>query len=306
MLNALCWCVVAGGFIALLGILYDLVNRRGVDPVAFNLFGALFLLPAVLAGINWGALHPGELFEGARAVLLWSSMVLSGGLMCVGVIVLIVAMKRGKPEFAWTFSQCSMVIPFLLGVLCFGNVMHWSNYLGLICVGAGIVLLGRKRKRRSGTDLRKPHRLSHWFLPAAGAFLFIGLSQFLFSIPSYWTEWSDEARIRIPMQALGGLAALFCWKGRVFFQRWDRRTVLFAALFALLTYGGRATLYASLDRLAAFGMAPIGYPICQSIGIVGVALYLGLFRRELTRDAWLFLPPIVVGLFLLSRVNWWW
>lgn len=300
MLNALCWCAAAGGFIAALGILYDLVNRRGIDPVSFNLFGALFLMPAVLAGVNWNVFNPEELFCGPQAAWLWISMLLSGILMCAGVIVLIVAMQRGKPEFAWTLSQCSMTVPFLLGVICFGNKIHWTGYLGVICIGAGIVLLCRKRRLGKKADLAEPSGFMRWFMPSAGAFLFIGLSQFLFSVPSYWTEWSDDARIRIPMQALGGLAAVFCWKGRIFFCRWERQTILFALVFALLTYGGRAALYASLDRLAVFGMTPVGYPVCQSIGIIGVALYLGIFRRELTRDALIFLLPIILGLFLLN------
>jgi|GEM_PF-1784882 len=302
MLIALLWCLAAGGFIAALGILYDLVNRQKIDPVSFNLFGALFFMPAVLAGINWSALSGPGVFGGDRSVMLWGSMAFSGIFMCAGVIVLIVAMKRGNPEFAWTLSQCSMIVPFLFGVVCFGNAVRWNNWLGLVCVAGGIALLGRKRRRPSGgvpTEIRRP---SGWVLPAMGAFLFIGLSQFLFSIPSYWTDWSDTARIRIPIQALAGLTAVFCWKGAIFFRRWNGQTALFAAVFALLTYGGRAMLYAALDRLAAIGLAPIGYPLCQSIGILGVAAYLGA-RRELDRSAWIFLPPIVLGLFLLTWIN---
>lgn len=301
MLSALLYCLLAGSFIAALGILYDRVNRRGIDPVAFNLFGALFLIPPVLAGIDWRGLSMPGAFGGGHAAALFVTMALSGVFMCVGVIVLIQAMKRGSPEFAWTLSQCSMVLPFLLGIACFGNSVRWNNYLGLVCVAAGIVLLGRRRGgsgERSGSARR-----SGWFGAAVAAFAFIGLSQFFFSVPSYWPDWSDAARIRIPIQAAFGLLAVFCWKGRCFFRRWEPQTTLFAAVFALLTYGGRAALYAALDRLAEIGLAPVGYPLCQSLGILGVAAYLGGVRRELDRSAWAFLPPIVIGLFLLSWIS---
>lgn len=302
MLSALLCCLIAGGFIAALGILYDLVNRWKIDPVTFNLFGALFLVPAVLAGVDWRVLARPDAFGGSgHAVTLVVAMALSGIFMCVGVIVLILAMKRGSPEFAWTLSQCSMVVPFVSGIVCYGNSVRWNNYLGLVCVATGIVLLGR---RRGGSRKRSEEaRPSGWLLPAVGAFAFIGLSQFFFSIPSYWPDWSDTARIRIPIQAVFGLLAVVCWKGTVFFRRWHRRTVLSAAVFALLTYGGRAGLYGALDRLADIGLVPVGYPLCQSLGILGVAAYLGCVRRELDKSAWAFLPPIMIGLFLLSWIS---
>ena len=293
MLTAVLWCLGAGLIITGLGILYGKVNKHGQDPMLFNWYGALFLAVICAGTVRWGALLKADLEFASFAPLL-ASMSASGAFMVAGVIAMIAAMRLGRMDIAWSVTQTSMVIPFVMGVLVFGCPVNAYNILGLLGIILGIGLFGIH-----GNAHAEPGGSRKWLLVALISFLLVGSSQFCFSIPSYWHGWKDEFSLRIPIQAAAGLLCIAVWKPSLILKL-DFKLCAYGALFALLTYAGRYALYGAIDALSALNMAAIAYPACQGISILGIVGYQAASRRSLNMKTVFIACLMVAGLLLIG------
>jgi len=87
-----------------------------------------YSLPALLIGIPWGI-----------------SLTLS-------MIVYFRVVERAKLNVSWTFIQLSLIIPFALSVLVYGEGISWLNALGIGLVFATIFLFGLGKVPKEGRD----------------------------------------------------------------------------------------------------------------------------------------------------------
>jgi drug/metabolite transporter (DMT)-like permease len=197
--------------------------------------------------------------------------------MGVGMVLMILSMKKGPPSVSWSVCQSSMVIPFSLGVLLNGEKSNAFNLIGLLAVVIGIAVFGRRRGSTPGQGA-SPHG-SSWFYMALAGFAVIGLSQYFFSLPSYWPGWIDSYALRIPIQALAGMLFLAALRPSCLLGG-GRSLLLFGAIFAGLTFLGRFCLYKSIDSLALVKMVSIAYPVCLGLSILGFVACDAVARRR--------------------------
>ncbi len=54
----------------------------------------------------------------------------------------------GSTAVCWTILQMAIVLPFLTSALIYHEVPKWNHWLGLVCTGIGVALLGRDVKRQ--------------------------------------------------------------------------------------------------------------------------------------------------------------
>ncbi len=205
---------------------------------------------------------------------------LSGIVSGFGMLLMTRSMALGHGGISWAISQSSLVVPFLAGVLAWGDRSGPSGWAGLALVLAMIVVLGR---RQGGTETAvaapKPGRRA-WVATVAAAFASLGISQTLSSVPSRWAGWSDVSGLRIALSAAGFLAVMLV----LFLFAKDRRPGRLAPLLALahglLGFLGQAAFFASLDRLAPLGLAAAAFPVSIGTTILSFALYSALVVRE--------------------------
>jgi hypothetical protein len=295
MLTATLWCLATGLLWTFVGIYFTALNRRGCDALGLNLISALFLALISLAMVPWPEVLA-ETAPEARLADLSIAMLLAGGTMAAGLVLMMAAMRRGPADVAWSVCQSSMVIPFSLGALLNHSPVQALNVAGLGAVAAGIALFGRR------TAAPRPDPTGRGgYAVAILAFLVIGLGQYLFSIPSYWEGWRDGHRLRIPIQVVGGFAVLLLLAiptGRIALEG---RLWKHGFLFACLTFASRHALYAAMDALAALGQAPITYPVCLGLSILGYVAWHAWTQRRPDAVTMAIAALLSAGLVMLGR-----
>lgn len=60
------------------------------------------------------------------------------------------ASATGSTAVCWSILQMAIVLPFLASSLIYHEIPKWNHWLGLVCTGIGVVLLGR--------DVQKQHQ----------------------------------------------------------------------------------------------------------------------------------------------------
>ncbi len=295
MKEAAFWCLATGILWTGVGIYFKKLNDKAHDPVNFNISSAVFLFIICLFTVKWGSLSSTMGIEATSLFKLAVVMLAAGMTMTAGLIIMIKSMNRGRPDAAWSICQSSMLIPFSLGVLLNGETINMFNIAGIMAILGGIAIFGQGKKR-SGTQFAE----ANWFTISLVGFLVIGAGQYLFSIPSYWENWTDKYALRIPIQATGGLGLLFVWAGIGGFKNAVRTLWLHGLVFALLTYAGRFTLYKAIDALAELKMVAIAYPVCLGLSILGFVAYHSYSERKFNPASVLVSILLIAGLLMLG------
>jgi len=258
------------------GVVLRRVSRAGGSLVTYYvLFGACYLALALAFQVRW------RLVAGAdRLPLLAAVIGLSGIASGFGMLLMTRSMALGHGGISWAISQSSLVVPFLAGVLAWGDRSGPAGWTGLALVLAMIVVLGR-RQGGTGTissDARADRRA--WVATVAAAFAALGVSQTLSSVPSRWAGWSDGPGLRVALSAAGFLAVMLV----LFLFAKDRRPGRLVPLLALahgvIGFLGQAAFFASLDRLAPLGLAAAAFPVSIGTTILSFSLYSALVLRE--------------------------
>jgi len=96
-----------------------------------------------------------------------------GVTLTLSMIIYFRVVEKTKLNISWTFIQLSVVVPFGLSVIAYGESISWREAAGIALIFATILLLGLarpRRKKHGGADARA---IGGLFL----AFLFTGLTQ---------------------------------------------------------------------------------------------------------------------------------
>jgi multidrug transporter EmrE-like cation transporter len=271
MLTALIFPVISGLLWAVVGLIMSLVARRGM-----KLSGVMVTSACCSATIGWiviprhAALFAGEVSRAAAVV----PMMLGVGLTSFLAFSLMqIALRRGHHGIIWTIGQSSLIIPFTVGIVAYGNNATVTNILGVVCVLCALVAFGMSK--RDGNALEN----GRWFPIALLCMVIIGLQQTLNSIPSQWKDWSDVARIRVPLVYTG----TFLGYGthtilRRHLPTWREMKLGFIQTAISLT--SLVIHMEGMDRLRHFNLVNIAYPIATGVCILGFALYSLLVLKE--------------------------
>ncbi len=297
MLTAATWCIITGILWTGVGIYFNHINKRQINPVSFNLCSAIFLFIICLGTVKWNSLaNAGWKVNNFSSFLL---VMLAAGITAAGgILLMIMAMKRGKPDIVWSICQSSLVVPFSLAILINGEQLTLWNTLGIIAILTGIMLFGQQKKGKSPQQTDTPRK--GWFVITIIAFVVVGCGQYCFSIPSFWSGWSDLYALRIPLQSIGGLALFSCLLTSANISKPNKSIWLYGLAFAALTYAGRFTLYKSIDALAALNMVSIAYPVCLGLSIVGFVGYHSISQKTINRKSIMTVIILISGLILIG------
>ena len=213
-------------------------------------------------------------------------MMLAGAFARTGLLFMQYAMKHGNHSVSWSIGQSALVLPFLSGLILFGNRCAWWQGIGVALITGGLSLFGiagkntpamRHPRQPSNSRSREPGY--HWILLALLAFLLLGSEQTLKTIPSVFPGWDDTYGLRIPMASLGGFLAC----SGIMLARKARPVAkhLKPALgLVMISLPGQWMLFKALDTLGARQMAGIVFPAAVGICILTFSAYCRFMLHE--------------------------
>ncbi|MCE9612636.1 MAG: hypothetical protein K8T26_00075 [Lentisphaerae bacterium] len=285
--------LVATGLLwAVVGAFFSHAARRGLRLVPFGLVSSISSTLMAACLCDWAAIRAGGLPALSAFVPI---IVLGGFLNTAGTQLIMAAMRRGHQAGSWTVAQSAMVVPFLAGVTFWHERPSVLNMLGVLLIVSSIALFGRR------AAMREHRSESHaWFGFALLAFVMIGMSQTLLTVPSHWPGWSDAGRLRVPL--VTSSAALALGVGCAFRREWPGRREIVAGLgCSLVGVTGSVLAFAGMDNLATAGLVSLVYPLAVGTCIVGFGLNTRFRMREpLGRAGAVALLCGVAGILLLG------
>ncbi|MEI6073007.1 MAG: hypothetical protein WCS31_14535 [Verrucomicrobiae bacterium] len=280
----------------IVGIVMTRISRHGLNAKQYfglnSLFSLIFSLLSISSYKEFA--EAGGWHANTSLCLL---MVAAGAFNVAGLLALQRAMKLSHKGIAWSIGQSAIVLPFLAGILIFGQKGTYSQYAGGLLILGGMSIPSLLRKQAapgSGAN----HKCL-WLFLALAAFFLLGVSQTLTSTPSYWKGWLDHGNMRPALLYAGGFVAsiALCLSERVNLFAWDKRTWLYAAGMAGLNMISIKLTFFSLDRLSASGVGSIGYPLLVGSCIAGFSLYSLLIIKEVSHPLnWVALAMTLAGI----------
>ena len=249
-----------------IGVVLSRCAKARFDVIAYSLAQTLFgILLTAFCYVHFGAIA-------WRELLILLVLVGTGGVInSIAQMVVRQAMSRGNHGPVWAISQAALVIPFLAGVVLWGNTGSVGQWLGTGLIAGGILIPVAKQfhSQRSG------------LLPTLLAFLLFGVVQTLYAAPSQIPDFHDSAGLRPTLVSLGGFAG-WCIVLSARRERpvWNRPTLALALFMALLSLVSLKIFFLGLDQLSRAGLGNVGIPLIVGANILGFAFYSRVVLRE--------------------------
>lgn len=249
-----------------IGVVLSCCAKQRLDVITYSMIQTA--ITAVLAFLLYADLGKAEGREVWIPVL---AVFGAGALNSIAQMIVKSAMAHGNHGPIWTISQSALIIPFLAGVVLWGNRGTTGQWLGTGLIVGGILI----------PALGKFRNFKLWIRPALVAFFLFGVVQTLYMVPSQLAGYRDSAGLRPFLVAFGGLTG---WE-LVRFQRHtrfvlNRATLILAPGMAVLSLVSLKLFFLGLDQLSRAGLGNVGIPLIVGCNIVGFSFYSLLILRE--------------------------
>ena len=258
-------CLATGIVWTLVGILYSRASQR--DGGGFVPFMAAYSLVFVVTA--WTIGHPTP--AATREIALTGACALAAALFGQGgFLALYFAMRRGGHGVAWALAQSALAVPFLCGVLFFGNHPGTWPCCGLAIMLGAMALIGIGSADANAVKSRI------YLMLAFGAMLLNGVSQALTLVPGHLGLSAEALTWRVPFYSLAGLG----WWVALFVRREKFRLSWLGVLYGIVVAAGQFLFYQASDCLERHNATALAYPIAVGTCILMMRLYSRLARKE--------------------------
>ncbi len=281
-----------------IGIIMSHCNRSKTDFKSYYAANMIFtILLTLIVYTRWEPIFSGSVMDPYRLSIF---IIGSGIVNAIGIIVMQTAMKHGHNGLIWAIGQSALIIPFLCGILIFGENGSLAKFTGVAMILAGMMIPSVFKNKSN--DSGKNSATNAWLKLTFLAFILFGAGQTLQSVPSYWQGWIDNANIRPTLGCIGSLggvvfAAIFLRHNLIP----DRKTLLLALGMAGINTLSVKLFYVALDQLSSYGMASICFPLIVGSCIFGFSFYsLFIIREKSGWHNWSGLVLTITGIFTLS------
>jgi drug/metabolite transporter (DMT)-like permease len=278
MITGLLMLLATGLGWTITGVMLSYTARTGIQAV--TLLAPQMLLSLLLASV---ALPDYSVLAAGQAGRLWPLALLligAGIVNAAGILLLQAAMRAGHHGMAWAIGQSALVLPFLVGIVCFGEPLSAGRLLGVAGIIASLLAFGLVREGPPVLVTAVPeHASRRGFLLALAALLTLGSAQALMTLPSHLPALVDTAQLRVPLLYLGHCVVYLGWWGRRP-ELPHRRILGLAAFCSVVAIISTRLLFLGIDRLAQVQMASVGFPVAVGCCIVGFSLYSAWGLRE--------------------------
>lgn len=216
--------------------------------------------------VDWPLLISGQVPRLWTAVAWTAAAGVTNGLVQLSMVM---TMSRGHKGLSWALGQSAMVIPFCAGIFLWNETVGVTGWSGVVAL---LLAVGLIASRKGGGDgaalLGSPGWLGCAFLTMG----LIGVTQLLFSVPSYWPDWDDVASIRLPVNATA-TCLVHCMVLGLTRQRPDGVCLRMGLLWLCGSFPSFLLLFLTLDRMEAVNLRPIVFPLAVGACMVSFLLY---------------------------------
>lgn len=289
MHQAIFYMLVTGVLWTLVGIIYGKApNKQGELYSFLTLNGACYTL--FIWSVHFPQAAPGEVLHLALYMIPATITEMTGFLL------LKYAMARGSQGIAWSIAQSSMVIPFLGAILFLGNHAGLLKYTGAAVLLLGLVMVGLKKGKAGQPEAGR----KGFLLYAFGAFLLVGLSQFMRIIPGNIGFSEAALSWRLPVAAPCGM---IIWGSLALAGHClaPQKVWKLAVPYAVVTALGQIFFFLAVDAADPLGVTAIVYPVAVGSSIFLFTSYCIWGRREeVPATGRAGTAMIVLGIVLLS------
>ena len=279
--TGICWCGLA--------VVIESGSFRQIPAALIQPLSAMLTL--VFTGwavFVWG---PKSLFN--ISCFFWVGSLLAAGACNYFMLNFVQeGMKVGRAGVVWAFTQSSMIFPFLLGIVGFGEPAGLFRFCGFILILCGLICFAYAKKEEG----------SSWafFIPTLAAFLLSGTAQCFASLPSYFQTEGITVFRRMILTQCGILIAFGLDPHRKRVPRISMTNIwILAGIFGFLNLIALLLFYRALNLLAVSQCASAGYPTAQGISI---ALFFLLSSRRKSTGiySWIALLLLLSGIVILA------
>ncbi|MDD5729278.1 MAG: hypothetical protein PHV59_12015 [Victivallales bacterium] len=205
------------------------------------------------------------------------------------------AMNNGNGGVIWGITQSSMVFPFIMGLILFGEPPTSLRIIGVVTILTALFLFSCAKSDKSVGS-------RDWLIPALTAFVLSGISQCFSSLPSYLQLEGMTSLRRLYLTQVGIILAAtadMIWQREQ--MRFSRDEIIAAGVFGVFNLGSLACFYYGLNLLADTGYASIGYPVGQGSSIVTFFVFNRIiYRKRASFTGFAALAVMIVGLILIA------
>lgn len=194
-----------------------------------------------------------------------------------GALALQRALRTGNHAAAFLISQSAMVLPFLSSVLFLGENISPESFCGIVLIFAGMLVssLPELCSRETKND-------RSWFVYAFAAFVLLGVSQILMSLPSHFDNGGDPAQARTFLVYCGGTVfflTVIIFPGKEKF-RFSKILAAGGVVTGIFNTISMTMIFKALDILAEHNLSGLVFSSAIAASLVVFWLYAMLTIKE--------------------------
>ncbi len=267
MTGGIIFAVMSGMTWTAIGIVISCCARGKFDITAYGLMqSCLSGAAAILLYSDFSA------FAGGWQSLMLPALILSAGMInALAQYLVRRSMQGGNHAPVWAMMQSAMLMPFLAGIIFFGEKAD-----GIRCLAVGLLVAGVFIPCAGGFG-----KVRQWLLPAWAAFLLYGILQSMYMLPSHLPVLHDTASLRPALVCFGNMSGWLIIAG---FERrrpgFSGRALIAALIMMIIHAAGAKWFFTSLDELARHHASGIAIPLMQGANLCGFGLYSLIFLKE--------------------------
>ncbi len=279
--------LAVGASWSIVGIVFEDAPKRGIRTGVLQFFNAVLSI-AVGTVIAFTVLSRSDSVP--LTLITCGTYALSGMFNFSALQAMGAGMKSGPAGTVWNMTQSAQIIPFLCGILLFGQTLTLPRLLGLLLLCTALIFFakagnqtGRGEEKKSGA----------WLFYALLAFAIMGIQQCLATMPSYFPEAQAVSPILRSLGMAGG--TLFAASVNMLIQC-GRKTMKMTEFFAGLKnpwlylyctvmqgfflFFAYTFLYPGMDAMANAGAGSLSYPLMVGSCIASFTIYSMIRLKE--------------------------
>jgi drug/metabolite transporter (DMT)-like permease len=296
MISGILLTLAAGSFWSLSGVVNSCCAKYKLDIVTYLLSNMIcsFVLSLIFCfdyNTPWNKL-----------AVMAAIMIPAGVANTSGALLLQAALKRGHHGIIFLIANAAMVVPFLCGLLFFGERPSLLQSCGTAGIFLGVFCCSVPKLKNSGDNKNS----THWFRYALLSFLCFGLAQTLMTMTSFpaFKEYAIAGSSKTTLLYCG-CAALMTLRAAGAIRKkelqFSKKLIVCGILVSISNLFSMYLMFYALDALAAAKLASMGFSLALSSSLVMFTLYsIFIIREKCYFMTMLGLVLIITGGLLLS------
>ncbi len=247
---------------------FSLALIQGVSALIM----AVFSLPVIF-------FEPIEIPAISVIVLILSGVANSGTFLFMNK-----AMKYGPNGLTWAIIQSVFIMPFLMGIIFFGESCSPLRMTGIVIMAVATVGMGVCGKRSQSEKSGGQNKFK-WIAFTFLSYIVAGMAQCFCNLPSYFIKEGEisfsNLLFRIGLCCIGIIvmsAVMMFIRHESDFRK--KGTAVQAIILAVSSFLATITLFAAMDIMVQNNAGSISYPITVGVSIAAFILYTAIRLKE--------------------------